>query len=53
MTTENQNVVTLKKAPLKTNRIQDKKTAFKSLSLKPNRSMKRSLGLKSNPLKLK
>lgn len=53
MTTENQTIVTDKKSLLKTGRSTMKRPALKSLSLKPSRSLKKSAGVKPQPLKLK
>ena len=53
MTTENQTIVTEKKSLLRQNRPATKGPALKTLSLKPSRSLKKSAGIKPQPLKLK
>lgn len=51
MKTENQKIQLAKKTLLKTETV--KKTTMKALSLKPSRSLKKSIGLKPLALKLK
>jgi hypothetical protein len=53
MTTENQEIQTDRKSPIRTTKLGSKKMNVKSLSLKPTRSLKKSSGLKPAPLKLK
>jgi hypothetical protein len=54
MTTENQKVFTLNpNHNLKTSRNVEKKAPLKALSLKPTRSLKKSIGIKPLALKLK
>jgi hypothetical protein len=53
MTTETTSVPTTKKTLMKTNRTNEKRSTMRSASLKPIRSLKKSSGIKPNPLKLR
>ena len=54
MTTETTTVPSTKKTLLKsTSRVSEKRSTMKTASLKPIRSLKKSTGVKPNPLKLR
>ncbi len=53
MTTETTTVPSTKKSLLKATRSPEKRSTMRTASLKPTRSLKKSIGIKPNPLKLR